>query len=143
MAVRTSLREIFHEVFVKFSMFASFLQVFGLAWTCSDVFGCIRMRLDAIQTRLDMSGKITKFCNFFGKINPFWMFGVVFHSRGLTFTCFSRLGGLTFIGAYYWETCVEVLRRQRSSTFVDVRRRTSRYVNLRRGKSKDVDVLPP
>ena len=64
---KTSLRENFREIFAKFSrVFASFFnffEVFGLAGTCLDLFGCFRMRSDApgcVRMHSDAFGKFWK-----------------------------------------------------------------------------------
>ena len=64
---RTNLHENFREIFAKFSrVFASFFnffEVFGLAGTCLDLFGCFRMRSDApgcVRMHSDAFGKFWK-----------------------------------------------------------------------------------
>ena len=54
--VKTSDRDLFpnfRETFAKFSHLfrglCELFEVFGLPWTCSDAFGCIGMRSDAVM----------------------------------------------------------------------------------------------
>ena len=57
----------FRKLFAKFSQnfrsFREFFEVFGLALTCPDLFGCVRMRSDAsgcVRMHSDAFGKIRK-----------------------------------------------------------------------------------
>ena len=57
----------FRQIFAKFSQvfrsFCKFFEDFGLALTCPDLFGCVRMRSDLsgwIRMHLDAFGKIGK-----------------------------------------------------------------------------------
>ena len=57
-----------------FDVFAKKIKIFGLAWTCSDALGCIRMRSDAsgcVRMRSDTSGKFRKISS---KNQFFYMF---------------------------------------------------------------------
>ena len=88
-----------------FQSFRKRLDQFGPVRMRSDVFGCVQKQFRRVWT---CSGKSQNFDVFRKKSNPFWTFGVVFQSRGLTFTCFLRLGGLTFIGAYFSESALHI-----------------------------------
>ena len=99
--------------FQRFRMFLDTFRwnsdAFGPIRTLSDVFGRVRMHSDAFRCNSDAFGHVRenhKILTFFEKNNPFWTFGVVFQSRGLTFICFLRLGGLTFIGAFFSEAAL-------------------------------------
>ena len=74
--LKTSLRENFREIFAIFSQFfrcfRKFLEVFGLAQTCSDPYGCVWMRSDAFghfpkisenfDEKIDFSAFSSVFC---------------------------------------------------------------------------------
>ena len=69
---RTSVRELFREIFANFSRifrgFREFFEVFGLARTCSDLFGSIRMHSDApgcVRMRSDAFGHFRKISKIF------------------------------------------------------------------------------
>ena len=60
-----SVREIFAKFSKKNRSFRKFYEVFGLALTCPDLFGCVRMRSDA-------SGCVRMHSDAFGKNRKNW-----------------------------------------------------------------------
>ena len=97
-----SFREVFVQFFTFSDVFESFrmrLDLFGCVRMWSDAIGCISVRWEAFRH----FWKFSDFSDFFGR---FWWFLVGFWSWGLTFTDVLRIGGLTIIGANYWEVAL-------------------------------------